>query len=112
MDRDEIPPHMNPMTPAEVTDLLRATLHGDLPRDTQHRLLATLALWGPMVDKLQAAINASQPCDECESTSVLQHQCWCEAGHNALRDLVAVLGLMVTTPSTSNPTGDSKAAGR
>lgn len=44
-----IPPHMDPMTPDEVTELLKSTMHGDLPRDTQQRVFATLAAWAPIV---------------------------------------------------------------
>ena len=44
-----IPPHMNPMTPDEVRELLGATMHGDLPRPTIQRMLATLAAWEPTV---------------------------------------------------------------
>lgn len=45
----KIPPHMNPMTVDEVTDMLSATLHGPLPRDTMYRVYATLAAWAPIV---------------------------------------------------------------
>ncbi len=39
----DLPPHMNPMSDAEVKDLMRATMHGPLPHDTVMRLLATLS---------------------------------------------------------------------
>lgn len=35
--------HMRPMTQAEVTELLGATLHGSLPHETQQRLMASVA---------------------------------------------------------------------
>ena len=42
---DPIPPHMNPMTDAEVARLLGMTRHGPMPEPTVQRLLATLASW-------------------------------------------------------------------
>ncbi|HEY5553040.1 MAG TPA: hypothetical protein VIK52_14200 [Opitutaceae bacterium] len=38
-----LPPHLNPMSDAEVRELLSATLHGPLPQVTVQRLLATVA---------------------------------------------------------------------
>ncbi|MGB1142063.1 MAG: hypothetical protein ACPG1A_14260, partial [Halioglobus sp.] len=57
----KLPPHMNPMSPAEVHELLSATLHGDLPRDTMQRVLATLAEWKPIVERAGAEAVARLP---------------------------------------------------
>ena len=45
---------MHPMTPDEVNDLLKATMHGPLPRDTMQRVFATLAAWAPILVACQA----------------------------------------------------------
>ena len=47
------PPHMDPMTTDEVVELLKSTMHGDLPRDTQQRVFATLAKWAPIVMRVE-----------------------------------------------------------
>ena len=52
--------HMDPMTPKEVIELLKSTLHGPLPHDTQQRLFATLAAWAPIVEKHTSEDQASQ----------------------------------------------------
>lgn len=44
---DSVPPHMNPMSPEEVRELLTACLHGPLPQATVQRMMATLAEWMP-----------------------------------------------------------------
>ena len=44
------PPHMDPMSVAEVHKLLSATMHGPLPRPTMQRIFATLADWAPKMD--------------------------------------------------------------
>lgn len=53
MPTDDPPPYMNPMTTGEVTDMLKATMHGPLPRATQQRIFATLAAWEPIVRRVQ-----------------------------------------------------------
>lgn len=54
MTDSKIPPHMNPMTPSEVMEMLTATMHGPLPRETMQRVLATLAKWAPIVTAAEA----------------------------------------------------------
>lgn len=40
----ELPKWMQPLANEEIMDLLKATLHGPLPKETQQRVYATLAL--------------------------------------------------------------------
>lgn len=39
----DLPPHLNPLSDAEVQDLMEATMHGPLPHATMQRVLATLS---------------------------------------------------------------------
>jgi putative heme iron utilization protein len=41
------------MTAVEVVEMLKATMHGELPRDTQQRILATLAEWAPVMLRVE-----------------------------------------------------------
>lgn len=59
-------PSRNPMTPEEVEELLKATLHGPLPQATVYRMMATLADWKGLAEArdkdplLVAKINTVQ----------------------------------------------------
>ncbi len=45
-----LPPHMNPMSAAEVQKLLSAPQHGQISHDTTMRAFVMLAVWAPLVD--------------------------------------------------------------
>ncbi len=94
------PPHMDPMTPAEVKDLLSATMHGVLPRHTMQRVLATLSQWAPAVQALLDA-GAKKLCDSCSGAHMTHHDCWCEEGHIEMRDLIDKLMHICNPPGYS-----------
>ena len=88
----KLPPHMNPFTVEEVDELLRVTLHGGLSRETQQRLLATVANWAElarMVGRIDGQMD--EGCCGAGRTSMLNmltHETFCDAGHLAMRDLL------------------------
>lgn len=49
-------PRVKPMTPEEVEELLKATLHGPLPQKTVYRMMATLAVWMDLPEQLDKAL--------------------------------------------------------